>query len=266
VRHARTFDEIEADVKAVTLEQVREFHQRFYGAGKAQFAAVGDMDPAAVRAALDKALGGWNAGMPYTRVPNPIVPTPPQRLVLEVPDNQNANMVARLDVPLSDNDADYPALTMANYLLGSGGNSRLWRRIREGEGLSYDVRSSVHWDSVEPHSQWLSTAIFAPQNREKVESAVREEVDRALREGFTAQELAEGQRGLLSARRLSRAQDGSTAGLMAQNLYLGRTFMKSAEVDAALEKLTLEQVNAALRKYIKPDQWVSAFAGEFKAP
>ena len=57
-----------------------------------------------------------------------------------------------------------------------------------------------------------------------------------------------------------------TAGLMAQNLYLGRTFIKSAEVDAAIEKLTLEQVNAALRKYITPGQWVSAFAGEFKAP
>jgi zinc protease len=50
---------------------------------------------------------------------------------------------------------------------------------------------------------------------------------------------------------------------MAQNLYLGRTFMKSAEVDAAIEKLTVEQVNAALRKYVDPDQWVAAFAGEF---
>ena len=35
-------------------------------------------------------------------------------------------------------------------------------------------------------------------------------------------------------------------------------------MDAALEKLTVADVNAALRKYLKNDQWVAAFAGEFK--
>jgi len=265
VRHARTFDEIQADVNAVTLEEVRDFHSRFYGARRAEFAAVGDMDPAAVRQALEKALADWNnAGMPYTRVPQPIVPIPPQRMVLQVTDKQNATMLAKLDVPLSDNDADYPALMMANYLLGSGGSSRLWKRVREGEGLSYDVRSQIEWDTVEPHSQWISSAIFAPQNQPKVETAVKDEFARAMKDGFTAQELAEGQRGLLSRRRLQRAQDAGVVSQMALNLYLGRTFARSAQVDAALEKLTVADVNAALRKYLKPDQWVWAFAGEFK--
>jgi zinc protease len=265
VRHARTFDEIVADVNAVTIEKVRDFHSRFYGARKAEFAAVGDLDPAAVRQALDKALGDWNnAGMPYTRVPQPIFPVPPQRLVLNVPDKQNANMLAKFDLPLSDNDAEYPAMMMANYLLGSGGSSRLWKRVREGEGLSYDVRSVIQWDTVEPHSQWVSTAIFAPQNQPKVEAGVRDEMARAVKDGFTAQELAEGQRGLLSRRRLQRAQDAAVAGQMSLNLYLGRTFAKSAEVDAALEKLTVADVNGALRKYLKPDQWVWSFAGELK--
>jgi zinc protease len=264
VRHGRTFDEIVADVNAVTLDKVRDFHGRFYGAKRAQFAAVGDMDAAAVRQALEKALGDWNAGMAYTRVPNPIHPVPAERLLLQVPDNQNATMVAKLDVPLSDNDDDYPALMMANRLLGSGGSSRLWKRIREGEGLSYDVRSFIQWETVEPHSEWLSTAIFAPTNQPKVEAAWKDELARALKDGFTAQELAEGKRGLLNARRLSRAQDASVAGLWASNLYLGRTFQKSAQVDAALEKLTLDEVNAALRKYLRPEQFVTAFAGEFR--
>jgi zinc protease len=264
VRHERTFDEMVADVNAVTIEKVREFHGRFYGARRAQFAAVGDMDAAAVRQALEKALGDWNAGMAYTRVPDPIHAVPPQRLLLQVPDNQNATMLAKLDVPLSDNDDDYPALMMANHLLGSGGSSRLWKRIREVEGLSYDVRSFIQWETVEPHSEWLSTAIFAPSNQPKVEAAWKDELARVLKDGFTAQELAEGQRGLLSQRRLSRAQDARVAGLWAMNLYLDRTFQKSAQVDAALEKLTLAEVNAALRKYLKPEQFVTAFAGEFK--
>ena len=51
---------------------------------------------------------------------------------------------------------------------------------------------------------------------------------------------------------------------LANNLYLDRTFALAAKVDAALGALTLEQVNAALRKYLTPDKFVSVYAGDFK--
>lgn len=264
VRHARSFDEMVQDIESVTIEQVRDFHRRFYGLQRAEFGAAGDIDVSALRAALEKAFGDWQGGEPYARVPNPLVPVKAERFMLATPDKQNATLLAGMPVPLSDNDADYPALTMANYLLGAGGNSRLWKRIREKEGLSYDVRTNIGWNSVEPHSEWQASAIFAPQNRAKVEAAFQEELALALKNGFTAAELAAGQRGLLSFRRLSRAQDGVLASALANNLYLGRTFEVSARVDEALSKLTVEQVNAALRRYVKPSDLVVVYAGDFK--
>jgi zinc protease len=266
VRHARTFEEMVQDVNAVTLEKIRDFHARFYGAARGEFAAAGDLDVAQVKAALQQAFGDWRSGAPYTRVPQPLIAAAPQRLVVTTPDKQNATLMAKLPLPLSDRDADYPALSMANYLLGLGGNSRLWKRIREKEGLSYDVRSSVSWNPREAHSVWSASAIFAPQNGAKVEQAFREELARALREGFTAQELAEGQRGLLNFRRLSRAQDGGIAATLANNLDLERSYAYSATIDEALAKLTLAQVNAALRKYLKPDELAIVMAGDFKQP
>jgi zinc protease len=264
VRYVSSFDEMVSDVNAVTLDQLKAFHKRFYGAARAEMGAAGDMDVAAVRAALQKAFGGWAGGEAYTRVLQPLLPVKPQRLQLATPDKQNATLLVRLSVPLSDTHADYPALSMANHLLGSGGQSRLWMRIREKEGLSYDVRSGVSWNSHEPHSLWQASAIFAPQNLAKVEAAFKEELARALKDGFTAQELAEGKRGLLAFRQLSRAQDRNLAGGLANNLDLGRTFAVSARVDEALSKLTLEQVNAALRTYVTPDSFTSAVAGDFK--
>jgi zinc protease len=264
VRHVRSFDEMVADVGGLKREQLQAFHQRFYSAAHGEFGAAGDMDVPAVKAALQAAFGNWQNSEPYARVMEPLVPVPPQRVVLPTPDKQNATMLVRLGVPLQDTDADYPPLMMANYLLGSGGSSRLWKRIRESEGLSYDVRSRVSWNNQEPHSEWRASAIFAPQNQPKVEAAFKDEVARALKDGFTAQELAEGQRGLLAFRRLSRAQDGNLAGALASNEELGRSFAVSARVDDALSKLTLEQVNAALRTHVKPDAFVSGFAGDFK--
>lgn len=266
VRHARNFDEMLEDVNAVSLEKIRDFHQRFYGAAHGEFAAAGDLDVAQARAALQEGFGDWRAGVPYVRVPQPFVAPAAQRLVIATPDKQNATLLAKLPLPLSDQDADYPALTLANYLLGLGGNSRLWKRIRETEGLSYDVRSTVSWNSREAHSLWTASAIFAPQNGPRVEKAFREEIARALKEGFSAQELAEGQRGLLSFRRLSRAQDSGIAATLANNLDLGRSYAYSQKVDEAIGKATLAQVNAALRKYIRPEDFALVLAGDFKQP
>ncbi len=264
VRHARSFDEWVDDVNAVSIEQLRVFHRRFYGAGAAVFSAVGDVDEAALRPALATALAQWKSSVVFRRVEVPAIPVAARRIELKTPDKQNATLVARLSVPLNDSAADYPALMMANYLLGGGGNSRLWKRIREAEGLSYDVRSQVQWNNFEPNSVWFASAILAPQNRAKVEAAFFEEIERALRGGFSAQELLEGQRGLLNFRRLSRAQDGTLASSLANNLYLGRSFALAGRVDAALAALTLPQVNAALRKYIVPRDFVLAVAGDFK--
>lgn len=110
----------------------------------------------------------------------------------------------------------------------------------------------------------MASAIFAPGNRAMVEAAFREEVARALKYGFSALELSEGRSGLLIFRRQPRAQDGTLASQLASNLNLGRSFDVSAWVDAALAALTPAQVNAALRKYLKPEEFALAFAGDFK--
>jgi zinc protease len=198
------------------------------------------------------------------RVPQPLVAVPPVRMVFATPDKQNAVLQATLPVALNDRDDDYPAFMLANYLLGSGGNSRLWKRIRETEGLSYDVYAYVVWNAYERHSSWNGGAIFAPGNRAKVEAAFREEIARALKDGFTAKELEEGKRGLLNYRRLSRAQDGNVAAALARNLDLGRSFAYAGQVDAKLAALTLDQVNAALRKHLDPARLVVGVAGDFK--
>lgn len=265
VRYAATFAETEADWKAVQIERVKAFHQRFVSASHAQFAAVGDFDAPALRDALQKAFGDWRNEQPFKRVDNPFVSLPPARLLLQTPDKQNAALSVVLPLALSDRDPDYPAFTLANHLLGSGGDSRLWNRIRENDGLSYSVYSMVQWSSVEAHSKWMAAANFAPQNRDKVEAAFREEVKRALTDGFTQAEFEAGKRGLLNFRRLGRAQDARLAAGLASNLYLDRTFAVAAQVDAALEQLTLGQVNLALRRYLKPEQFVFGLAGDFKS-
>lgn len=268
LRYVSTFDEAEQDVRAVTLARVADFHRRFYSAASGEFAAVGDMDTAAVRQALTSAFGSWGqpaaGALAYVRAPQPMVEVKPARFVELTPDKQNANLSGVLPLPLSDTHPDYPALMLANAIFGGGGSSRLWKRIREGEGLSYDVRSGVGWNSFDLNSPWTFSAIFAPQSQPRVESAFREELARALRDGFTQQELDTVRAGLLNARRLARAQDGVLATALAVNRELDRRFAYSQQIDDALQAASLAQVNAAWRRYIDPDKLVLAWGGDFK--
>jgi zinc protease len=270
LRYASSFDEMEQDVKAVTVQAVQAFHRRFYSAAQGEFTAVGDMDAVAVRKAVESAFASWRqpaaGAQPFVRLAQPLVAVKPERFVALTPDKANANLRGRLALPISDRHPDHAALVMANYIFGLGGNSRLWVRIRETDGLSYDVRSVLDWSSIDENTGWNLSAIFAPQNQPRVEAALKEELARSLKDGFTQEELNEGRTALLGFRRLSRAQDTVVAGQLVNNLYLDRRFAFAQQVDEALSRLTLAQMNAAWRKYIDPNRLVLAWGGDFKAP
>ena len=268
LRYASSFDETVQDLNAVNVDAVKAAHRRFLSAAAGEFSAVGDMDVPAVRAALDAAFGDWRApatgALAFVRAPQPLVTAAPLRQLLATPDKPNANLLLEQPLALNDTHPDYPAMLVANHLLGGDANARLWARIREKDGLSYDVRSYVLWNNFEPASQWRASAIFAPRNQPKVEAALKEEVARALKEGFSQKELDEGRNGLLNQRRLGRAQDPAVAGALVNNLYLQRQFALQQATDDKIAALTLDQVNAALRRHIDPARWVVMWAGDFK--
>jgi zinc protease len=84
-----------------------------------------------------------------------------------------------------------------------------------------------------------------------------------MKDGFTEAELADAKRSLLQARRIARAQDPSLAGGLLLQAYLGRTWDYAQKIDAGIAAVTLEQANAALRKYIDPQAIAWSYAGDF---
>ncbi|MFD2365916.1 M16 family metallopeptidase [Pseudoduganella sp. GCM10020061] len=264
VKHVMTLPEQLAAVKAVTPEAVKAFHANFYGANNATFAAVGDFDPAALKAQVEKLYGDWNAKQKYVRVPSAVKPVASQKLALETPDKANSVLVAVHPVPMKDDAKPYPALVMADYMLGGGAlRSRLADRIRQKEGLSYGVGSQLAVPARDPAGLWLAYAISAPQNTAKVEAALREELERAVKEGFTEAELAEAKKGWLQGQEVSRTSDSALAGALSEYLSLERTMKFDAEMDEQVRKLTLAQVNAAMREFIKPGSISVVAAGDF---
>jgi len=263
VRYVPTIDEEVRRIEAAKLDNVKEFYARFAGGTHAELAIVGDFDAAAVKASLEELFGSWQSKTPHVRVANPLVDKRAIEIREITPDKANAVLAGELALPLNDTSPDFAALDLANYLLGGSSNSRLWERIRQKEGLSYSVHSALDPSSFEPNTALTVEAIFAPENLSRLRTALNEEIARAVRDGFTAAEVADAKKALLQERALARTQDARLASELVRQSYLGRTFAYSAQLDAQIAALTADQVNAALRKYVKPGAFVDVFAGDF---
>ena len=136
---------------------------------------------------------------------------------IETPDKPNALFVAGMNLKVRDDSKDYAALTLGNYMLGGGFlNSRLAVRIRQKEGISYGVGSGLSAQSLDSVGTFTANAIYNPENVNRLETAFREELDRVLKDGFTAEEVDKAKQGWLQQQLQNRSSDGFLVSLFSQ--------------------------------------------------
>jgi zinc protease len=263
VRYVPTVDEEVKRIGEAKLDAVKDFYTRFAGGTHAELALVGDFDPAAMKPLLEDLFGTWRSTAPFERVPRPLIVKRAMQIREETPEKANAVLTGQLALPINDTSPDFAALRVANYILGGSPSSRLWERIRQREGLSYGVYSSLEPSSFEPNTPLTVEAIFAPENLTRLRAALTEELTRAVRDGFTDVEVADAKKAILQERALSRAQDSGLANDLTRQAYLGRTFAYAGEIDAKIMGLSTAEINATLRKYVRPDAFVEVYAGDF---
>ena len=258
---------IEEHIKAITsttLNDVRDFHGRFFGAGAADLALVGDFDSTAVRDIVAKLFGSWSAREQWARIPVPYRAIDSSTTVIETPDKANALFLAGLNLPVRDDTPDYPALLMGDYIVGGGAlDSRLATRIRQKEGISYGVGSFLSARALDSSGVWETYAIYAPENVSRLTRAFDVEIARVLKTGVTADELSKAKNGWLQEYAQERSNDDELASQIATHREVSRTFSYDAELERRVQGVTIAEVNAALRKYLVPGAFTRVLAGDF---
>ena len=265
IRYVPTIDESIGRLRQVTHEKVLQLYRDYLGSQAGELTLVGDFDADACLPILKGMLRGWTAPKPYARIPNPITgEVKPSQHKINTPDKANATFTSGLRFALRDDDADYPALLMGNYILGSGTlSSRLGIRVRQKEGLSYGITSALNASAFDRRAGFTISAICNPQNIGRLEVAVREELDRLLRDGVTQAELDQARQGYLQSQQVSRANDAALGGLLSSLRYEGRTMAQQAAQEESIGTLTATKVNAALRQHLDLAKLVTVTAGDF---
>lgn len=264
VRYVSTPDEDIAELNGATVDQAKQFYKDFYGASNAQLTVIGDFDAPEIAKLAGELLGDWKSPRPFSRVPSVFKEIAPINQSFPAPDKANAFFVAGFTLGIRDDNPDYPALALGHYMLGGGFlNSRLAARIRQKDGLSYGVGSSIFVSASDQYSRFTATAIFAPQNVDKLEAAFKEEIARMLKDGFTTEEVEAAKSGYLQSRQVSRAQDNELASRFNNYLFIDRTLQWDAELEAKIRALTPEQINVAMRHHTDPSKLTIIKSGDF---
>lgn len=263
-RYIETFDESVEAIKALRLDQVKKFHKDFFGANYATMSVVGDFDETETKSLITQLLGNWKTSSSYARIESKAIPVETINRSFETPDKANAFFVSAYNFEFRDDNPDYPAFMLGNYMLGGGFlNSRLATRIRQKDGLSYGVGSWFNTGALDPVGSFFAYAIYAPENASKLETAFREEIEKVITEGFTAEEVAAAKTGWSQSEAVGRAQDPGLAGTLNHYLFIDRDFHWNEAFEKKVMALTAEEINTAMKKYLSLDRMNFIKAGDF---
>jgi zinc protease len=263
--YTETIDEMLEKLKTVKLEDIKELYSTLIGTSDGYGVVLGDVDPATIEKLLNETFGDLKASIKYEKIPELFPETKPESLLIKIADKENGVLFGASTFHLDRNSPDYPALIMANEILGSGGflSARIPSRLREKEGISYGAGSSLSVPIETDFSQLFVFAMFNPTKQKEVDAAMNEEILNAVEKGFTQTELETTLKGFLNERELGLGSDGTLMSLVNQYLRYGIPLERYDELTNKVKALKVEEVNAATKKYIDPKKFIMIFAGDF---
>lgn len=229
---------------------LRRHHAAVVRPGRLVAAVAGDVDPAEVTARL--------ARLPLSRPP-----TPPRLPPLRWCGHQRRStrpaseqVHARLAFPaVPADDPRVPALSVLSRLLGVGSSSRLFQRLREDEGLTYDIWSALVLRNLGGLLEvgWAC----AEQVFDDVWRLVAEELANLVR-SLDGEEVEVAKEGLVRGLEMDAESPASLASLdVSDLLQRGRPFDLELAV-AETRAVTVDEVRRLASEHLQPTLMASA--------
>jgi len=255
-----TPDEKISAIETAKLDAVKKFHATHYGPAHLTIVAAGDVELPALQEAMTKSFAGWTGGTPPVKAARNAPTDSTREQTVFIADKTSVSITYGQATGLHYGDPDYFALRTATAILGSGFTGRLMGNVRDKEGLTYGIGSSLNHDSY-ADGDWSITATFAPALLDKGIASTKRQLTGWYNDGVTADELERRKDNLIGGFKVSL---GTTDGI-SQSLLLaierGKDINWLDEYPGVIRALTLAEVNAAIKKHLKPDQMVLIKAG-----
>lgn len=249
-------------LQSLTRADIATFHKEHYVPSRAWLAIAGDVAAAEAFAAAEKAFGDWKAATRRRKTPPPPPAPKAQVLLIDKPDAVQSQLwVGHLAIPRQH--PDYLTLQVANQIFGGSFNSRVNMKLRANEGLTYGAGSNFRGQRF---SGSFSVSTFT--RTEKTAAAVQFIVDliREWRENpATTAELAEAKAYLIGSYSVDLETAGAAASRVLTQAVFGLPPDYYPKFRERVQAITMESLQAAVRRHVNPDKLTIAVAGQTSA-
>jgi zinc protease len=253
-------EEMIGAVQSASLDDLKKFHETHYGPAHLTLIVVGDFDVHQLQAQVAKGFAGWRGGSDFLHAVPANLAAAPQELSVPVAGKASVSLALGAATGLKYRDPDALALRVGTAIFGSGFTSRLMGSVRDKEGLTYGIGAGMGEDAL-TDGYWKISATFAPSLLEKGTVSTRRELLKWSRDGVTAEELAARKTNLIGTYQVSLATTGGLAAAIQQAVLRGYPVSWLDDYPRAIEALTLDDVNRAIKKHIDPEKMVLVKAG-----
>ncbi|MFB3818868.1 MAG: M16 family metallopeptidase [Candidatus Methylomirabilales bacterium] len=243
------------EVQQLAREDVVAFHRQFYRPDRTVLVVVSDLAPELVAAAVERLFGDWRAAPGPPERPRPAMPRiqHPAQVIVSLPGKAEA-IVMLGGNGITRADPDYYPAFLATRILGGGLGSRLMTALRQQGGMTYGVYSYFH--PVLGERPFIISLQTDPTTVDKAVAAARAETARLVSGGITAAELEEARAGAIGSLVLSIEEQMGLAFVLRDTELFGLGLDYPQRFPALLKAVSLDQVQAAARRYIHPDQLI----------
>lgn len=250
----------DAQVDALTLDQVKAFYTKEYGAQRTAIFAAGKFDAAALREAITAAWSEWPAG-PVPRILPAKPLTRPALLTQDRPSAPQSTIVIGLPV-IDPTNPDYMRLRVTNSLLGGSFGSRITRNIREDKGYTYSPYSYL--DTNYHTSLWIESADVTTKDTYNSLKEIVKEIELLQKTPPSADELKGIQNYETGMFVLRNSTPGGIVNQLSTMHLQGLPDSYLTEQVQNINAVTPEQVSATARKYVRPEAMTTVVVGDQK--
>ena len=262
-RYIRALEEVEGTLTETTVAEVRNYYELKCRRTDLMVCMVGDVQGYNPGDLLSQ-LGFKGEDVCSAEDKYELAASDSGSSHVEIADRSNIDVQMGHALDLRSSDPDYLALRLGVFVLGGNFSSRLMSSIRDRDGLTYGIQSTLSGITSLHGGAWTTSVTLSQENVAKGIDATRTEIADFVKSGITNEELEEKKRTLTGSYQVQLSTTGGIASRLLANLERGYEFDQIDQYPEKIKSLKLNKVNEMVTNMLHPDRLFVASAGSMQ--
>ena len=257
-----TIEESIQSISLITEKDLKSFHEKTFGLGSLNIAAAGDISNIQFQDSIKKYFDSWNDQNINSL--DSAIPANNRTQAIEnknIDDKTSSDVYIGQSVDVTEDSDDYRNLMMGIYILGGNFSARLMQSVRDEEGLTYGIGSTITGCGYGTTGHWYTWGTFSPNLVEKGIRSTLSVIDKWFAKGVTERELAAKKTTLNGSFQVSLDTTSGLIDKILTNAEKGRNISYLDNYTNKINVLNKDEINRAIKTYLDPKKFITSIAG-----